>query len=33
MKDQKDKAKIPFTTASKRMNYLGKNLPKKAKDI
>ena len=30
-KDHKEKEMITFTTASKRINYLGINLPKEAK--
>ena len=35
MKNQKEKLKktIPFTTATKRMKYLGINLPKEVKDL
>ena len=35
MKDQKEKfeKKIPFTIASKRIKYLGINLPKEVKDL
>ena len=33
-KEQKEKfRKLPYTTASKRMKYLGTNLPKEAKDL
>ena len=32
MKDQKEK-NIPFTITSKRIKYLGINLPKEAKDL
>ena len=34
MKDQKESEEtIPFTIASKRIKYLGINLPKEAKDL
>ena len=35
MKDQKEKLreKIPFTIATKRIKYLGINLPKETKDL
>ena len=35
MENQKEKLKktIPFTTATKRMKYLGINLPKEVKDL
>ena len=35
MKDQKEKLRktIPFTTATKRIKYLGINLPKEVKDL
>ena len=32
MKDQKGKLRIPFTITSKRIKYLGINLPKETKD-
>ena len=32
-KDQKIKETIPFTSASKRIKYLGISLPKEAKDL
>ena len=32
-KDQKEKSTIPFTTATKRIKYLGINLPKEVKDL
>ena len=33
MKKQKDKETIPFSTATKRIKYLGINLPKETKDL
>ena len=32
-RNQKEKLILPFTTATKRIKYLGINLPKKAKDL
>ena len=33
MKNLKEKLTIPFTTATKRIKYLGINLPKETKDL
>ena len=33
MRKQKEKETIPFTTATKRIKYLGINLPKETKDL
>ena len=33
MRKQKDKETIPFTIATKRIKYLGINLPKETKDL
>ena len=33
MKNQKDKEPIPFTIATKRIKYLGINLPKERKEL
>ena len=33
MKNQKDKEPIPFTIATKRIKYLGINLPKETKEL
>ena len=33
MRNQKEKESIPFTIATKRIKYLGVNLPKETKDL